>query len=285
MKISDFRIHDTDKLDRILVKLCELIIDEHGKSTDYGMVAACVLDPHDEMVIAINYPAGDGKRVHAETAERIRRINKRLGCHVAILQDLQGPKLRIGKVDGKMMMVAGEGLIITTKECVSTPEILYVSYDRLPDEAHVGDRILLNDGKVELVITERIDSEHLRAQVVVGGELSSNKGFNLPNTKISAPCLTEKDLIDLDFGLSLDVDWVALSFVRTADDIIQLKNIIAEKGSRARVIAKIEKPEAVENFDSIVKVTDAVMVARGDLGVEVPLQQVPLIQKRLVELH
>jgi pyruvate kinase len=233
-------------------------------------------------VCRLNFSHGEHS-VHAETAERIRRINKRLGCHVAILQDLQGPKLRIGKVDGKMMMVAGEGLIITTKECVSTPEILYVSYDRLPDEAHVGDRILLNDGKVELVITERIDSEHLRAQVVVGGELSSNKGFNLPNTKISAPCLTEKDLIDLDFGLSLDVDWVALSFVRTADDIIQLKNIIAEKGSRARVIAKIEKPEAVENFDSIVKVTDAVMVARGDLGVEVPLQQVPLIQKRLVE--
>jgi len=202
---------------------------------------------------------------------------------VAILQDLQGPKLRIGKVDGKITMVAGNKLIVTTVDCISTPEKLYVSYEKLAEEAQIGDRILLNDGKVELKITEKIDNHNLSAEVIVGGDLSSNKGFNLPNTKISAPSLTEKDLKDLEFGLSLDVDWIALSFVRTADDIIQLKKLIAEKGSRARVIAKIEKPEAVENFDSIVKVTDAVMVARGDLGVEIPLQQVPLIQKRLVE--
>ncbi len=233
-------------------------------------------------VCRLNFSHGE-HAIHAETAERIRKINKKLGCHVAILQDLQGPKLRIGKVDGKITMVAGNKLIVTTVDCISTPEKLYVSYEKLAEEAQIGDRILLNDGKVELKITEKIDNHNLSAEVIVGGDLSSNKGFNLPNTKISAPSLTEKDLKDLEFGLSLDVDWIALSFVRTADDIIQLKKLIAEKGSRARVIAKIEKPEAVENFDSIVKVTDAVMVARGDLGVEIPLQQVPLIQKRLVE--
>lgn len=234
-------------------------------------------------VFRLNFSHG-AHEIHAEVANNIRILNEKLGCHVAILQDLQGPKLRIGKVDGVINLVAGQHIKVTTTQQISTDSCLSVSYERLAQEARVGDKILLNDGKLELEITEIISDSELNTLIVNGGPLTSNKGFNLPNTPISAPCLTEKDLADLEFGLELDVDWIALSFVRRAEDVIELKNIIAQKGKRAKVIAKIEKPEAVENFDEIVKVTDAVMVARGDLGVEVPLQRVPLIQKHLVDV-
>ena len=177
--------------------------------------------------------------------------------------------MRIGKVDGEIHLVDGESIIVTTVECISTKEKLYVSYDRLPLDAKPGERILLNDGKSELVIDSIIDAKNLKATIVAGGVLTSNKGFNLPNTKVTIPCLTEKDLIDLEFGLEKNVDWVALSFVRTAEDIIAVKEIIAAKGKHTKVIAKIEKPEAVANIDSIIKVADGIMVARGDLGVEV----------------
>jgi pyruvate kinase len=141
----------------------------------------------------------------------------------------------------------------------------------------------LNDGKVSLVFTEKVNDTTLKAEVIAGGPLSSNKGFNLPDSSLTVPSLTKKDLADLEYGLSQEVDWVALSFVRTADDIVELKRLIAEKGTHTKVIAKIEKPEAVKNIDEIIKVSDGIMVARGDLGVEVPLQRVPLIQKTIVE--
>jgi pyruvate kinase len=141
----------------------------------------------------------------------------------------------------------------------------------------------LNDGKVSLEFTEKINDTTLKARVVAGGPLSSNKGFNLPDSNLTVPSLTKKDLADLEYGLSQEVDWVALSFVRTADDIVELKRLIAEKGTHTKVIAKIEKPEAVKNIDEIIKVSDGIMVARGDLGVEVPMQRVPLIQKTIVE--
>jgi len=233
-------------------------------------------------VCRLNFSHG-AHEVHNEVIERVRKINQKLGSHIALLQDLQGPKLRIGKVDGEIHLIEGASIIVTTVECISTDEKLYVSYTRLPLDAKPGERILLNDGKSELVINKIIDSQNILATVVAGGVLTSNKGFNLPNTKVTIPCLTEKDLIDLEFGLEKNVDWVALSFVRNAEDIIALKEIIAARGKHTKVIAKIEKPEAVENIDSIIKVTDAIMVARGDLGVEVPLQKVPLIQKTIVE--
>jgi pyruvate kinase len=233
-------------------------------------------------VCRLNFSHGEHS-VHLEVAERIREINQRLGSHIAILQDLQGPKLRIGKVDGEMVLQDGDPIHITTIECVSNAEKLFVSYERLAQDAKPGEKILLNDGKVELVIEKILDDKNLLGRVVAGGPLTSNKGFNLPQTKITVPCLTEKDLKDLDFGLDMDVDWIALSFVRTAEDVIELKNIINSRGKRAKVIAKIEKPEAVENIDQIILVADAIMVARGDLGVEVPLQRVPLIQKTIVE--
>jgi pyruvate kinase len=233
-------------------------------------------------VCRLNFSHGEHS-VHLEVAERIREINQRLGSHIAILQDLQGPKLRIGKVDGEMMLKDGDPIHITTVECISSAEKLFVSYERLAQDAKPGEKILLNDGKVELIIEKILDDKNLLGRVVAGGPLTSNKGFNLPQTKITVPCLTEKDLKDLDFGLDMDVDWIALSFVRTAEDVIELKNIINSRGKRAKVIAKIEKPEAVENIDQIILVADAIMVARGDLGVEVPLQRVPLIQKTIVE--
>lgn len=234
-------------------------------------------------VCRLNFSHG-AHEIHADVASKIREINAEIGSHTAILQDLQGPKLRIGKVDGVINLTDGKKIRVTTQQKTSTIDELSVSYPTLAQEANVGDRILLNDGKVELQISEIIDNQTLNTDIIVGGPLTSNKGFNLPNTNISAPCLTEKDLKDLDFGLDLDVDWIALSFVRRPEDVIELKNIISQKGKRAKVIAKIEKPEAVENIEEIVKVTDAIMVARGDLGVEVPLQQVPLIQKKIVDI-
>jgi pyruvate kinase len=234
-------------------------------------------------VFRLNFSHG-AHELHAEVAKNIRILNEKLGCHVSILQDLQGPKLRISKVDGSILLARGETIKVTTLQQISTKECLSVSYEKLATEARIGDRILLNDGKLELKVVEILSSNEINTEVINGGILTSNKGFNLPNTPISAPCLTEKDLEDLAFGLELDVDWIALSFVRRAEDVIELKNLIAQKGKRAKVIAKIEKPEAVENFDEIVKVTDAVMVARGDLGVEMPLQKVPLIQKHIVDV-
>lgn len=220
---------------------------------------------------------------HLAVIERIRKINKELGTHVSILMDLQGPKLRIGKVDGEIQLIDGQIITVTTEECISTPEKLFVSYARLAIDARPGERILLNDGKVELKVTEIVDDKQLRAAVVVGGVLTSNKGFNLPETQLMVPCLTEKDLKDLEFGLGQNIDWIALSFVRRPEDILELKQIIGMHEKDTRVIAKIEKPEAVENIKEIVKVSDAIMVARGDLGVELPLQRVPLIQKDIVE--
>jgi pyruvate kinase len=213
----------------------------------------------------------------------VRNINNRLGCNVALLQDLQGPKLRIGKVEGEFHLVEGDHVLVTTEEQMSTKDVLFVSYKRLIQDCNPGERILLNDGKVSLVFTEKVNDTTLKAEVIAGGPLSSNKGFNLPDSSLTVPSLTKKDLADLEYGLSQEVDWVALSFVRTADDIVELKRLIAEKGTHTKVIAKIEKPEAVKNIDEIIKVSDGIMVARGDLGVEVPLQRVPLIQKTIVE--
>jgi len=220
---------------------------------------------------------------HLTVIERICKINKELGTHVSILMDLQGPKLRIGKVDGEIQLIDGQIITVTTEECVSTADLLFVNYARLTLDAKPGERILLNDGKVELKVTEIVNETELRAAVVVGGVLTSNKGFNLPETQLTVPSLTEKDLKDLEFGLQQNVDWVALSFVRKPEDILELKKIIDMHEKDIRVVAKIEKPEAVENIKEIMKVADAIMLARGDLGVELPLQRVPLIQKDIVE--
>ena len=235
-------------------------------------------------VCRINFSHGSYDVV-LEQIKSIRAINKKLGTHTAILADLQGPKLRIGVVENNgVELVAGKEVIITTTECVGTAERLYITYPQFPKDVKAGENILIDDGKLLLHVVSTNGKDEVKAVVSHGGILSSKKGVNLPNTKISLPCLTEKDLKDLDFALTQRVDWVGLSFVRSAADIIELKHLIQnfDNNVRTKVVAKIEKPEAVADIDNIIKETDAIMVARGDLGVEVPMQEVPVIQKMLV---
>ena len=235
-------------------------------------------------VCRINFSHGSYDVV-LEQIKSIRAINKKLGTHTAILADLQGPKLRIGVVENNgVELVAGKEVIITTTECVGTAERLYITYPQFPKDVKAGENILIDDGKLLLNVVSTNGKDEVKAVVSHGGILSSKKGVNLPNTKISLPCLTEKDLKDLDFALTQRVDWVGLSFVRSAADIIELKHLIQnfDNNVRTKVVAKIEKPEAVADIDNIIKETDAIMVARGDLGVEVPMQEVPVIQKMLV---
>lgn len=221
---------------------------------------------------------------HEKTINLIREISKEKGIHTAILADLQGPKIRVGQMEENgVMLEKGQEIIFTSEKCVGTKDRAYISYKNFPQDVHPGETILLDDGKLNLTIKSTNKIDEVVAVVVHGGKLSSNKGVNLPNTKISLPCLTPKDIEDLKFALNMNISWIGLSFVRTARDIIELKHLIAEHKSNARVVAKIEKPEAIREIDDILKVTDAIMVARGDLGVEIPFQEVPLIQKMLVK--
>ncbi|MGQ0827679.1 MAG: pyruvate kinase [Bacteroidota bacterium] len=236
-------------------------------------------------VCRINFSHGSYDNV-LEQIKNIREANKKLGTHTAILADLQGPKLRIGVVENNMVeLVAGKEIVITTEECTGTATRVYITYPQFPKDVKVGESILIDDGKLLLKVLETNGKDEVKAVVSHGGILSSKKGVNLPNTKISLPCLTPKDLKDLDFALTQQVDWIGLSFVRSASDIIELKHLIQNFSNevRTKVVAKIEKPEAIKDIDSIIKETDAIMVARGDLGVEVPMQEVPVIQKMLVK--
>lgn len=220
---------------------------------------------------------------HKKSIDLIREINKETGLNVSILADLQGPKIRTYEMENNgVMMKEGAIVTIVTERITGTAERFGISYSLMPRDVRPGERILLDDGKLQMEIMETNGESEIKAKVIHGGILSSKKGVNLPNTKISLPSLTEKDREDLEFALSNDVDWIGLSFVRSARDIIELKHIISNRQAKARVVAKIEKPEAIDDIDEIIKVTDALMVARGDLGVEVPYQNVPLIQKMLI---
>lgn len=233
-------------------------------------------------VCRLNFSHGSYEQ-HTAAIETIRALNEELGLNTAILADLQGPKLRVGEMaDGPIKLVEGEELVITTEPVKGVPGLVGTSYQQFPKDIKVGELVLLDDGKLRLQVKHTDGVQRVTTTVINGGLLSSNKGINLPNTKVSLPCLTEKDRKDLDFALEQKVDWVGLSFVRSAADIIELQSIIRERGSTARVIAKIEKPEALLQIDEIIKESDALMVARGDLGVEVPMEQVPLIQKDLI---
>lgn len=234
-------------------------------------------------VCRLNFSHGTHQN-HLDTITMIREINDELQYNVAILADLQGPKIRIGTVENNgVELVEGAELIITTNECIGTKEKVYLTYQNFPRDVAVGDKVLMDDGKLQVEVVSTNKKDEVITKVLYGGILSSKKGVNLPNTKISLPCLTEKDLIDLEFALEHNVDWVGLSFVRSARDIIELKHIISKKGSAAKVIAKIEKPEAIEDIDDIIIATDALMVARGDLGVEVPMESVPSLQKMMIK--
>jgi pyruvate kinase len=229
---------------------------------------------------------------HAIVIERIRTISARLSCPIAILQDLQGPKIRTGPLlDGQPVKLAdGATLTITTRPVEGNAQLVSTTYQQLPQDVKAGDRILLDDGLMELRVLDHNETD-VRCVVVHGGLLKEHKGINLPGVAVSAPALTEKDRDDLQFGMLHGVDYVALSFVRKPEDVLEAKALIrqlqVEKGDKYIVptplIAKLEKPEAVARLDDILEVVDGVMVARGDLGVEMPLEKVPLIQKRIID--
>lgn len=232
-------------------------------------------------VFRLNFSHGTHD-IHQEVVQIIRRINKELNVNLGILQDLQGPKIRVGEVENNGVEInPGDQITITNDPVVGTKTLVSTVYQNLPNDVIEGDRILIDDGNLELVVNST-DGKNVNCTVIHGGILKSRKGINLPNTKVSAPSLTEKDLEDLEFGLEQDVDWIALSFVRSADDIEDLRKRIKAAGKSCKIVAKIEKPEALENIDAIIEATDAIMVARGDLGVEVPMEIVPLWQKRMV---
>ena len=234
-------------------------------------------------VCRINFSHG-AYEDHKKVIENVKEINEELGTHIGILADLQGPKLRIGEMQNNgVELIPGNEIIITTVKCVGTAEKIFMTYKQFPNDVKPGERVLLDDGKIMLEVIESDKLEEVKAKIIQGGILSSKKGVNLPNTKVSLPCLTEKDLRDLDFALENNVDWVGLSFVRSAGDLIELKCLINSKGLKTKIIAKIEKPEAIDDIDDIIKETDGLMVARGDLGVEIPMENVPLIQKMLVK--
>jgi pyruvate kinase len=233
-------------------------------------------------VFRLNFSHGSHE-VHQEVLDTIRRVNQELNCHLGILQDLQGPKIRVGEVENNGVEIKpGDQITITSDPVVGTASLVSTVYKNLPQDVKKGEHILIDDGNLELVVNDT-NGKDVNCTVVHGGILKSRKGINLPNTKVSAPSLTEKDLEDLEFGLANDVDWIALSFVRSAEDIVDLRNRIKAAGKFCKIVAKIEKPEALENIDAIIEATDAIMVARGDLGVEVPMEIVPLWQKKMVE--
>lgn len=215
--------------------------------------------------------------------DHIRRIVKTEPYNIAILGDLQGPKLRVGDIEGgKIELIPGNDIIFTTEKIVGTIERVYVSYPSLCTDVKADERIFIDDGKMEVKVKEILNDKEIKVTVVLGGMLLPKKGVNLPDTALSMPSLTEKDRADLEFIIEQDLDWVALSFVRKAIDITELKEIINARNSKIKVIAKIEMPEALRNLRDIIVESDGIMVARGDLGVEVPVEQVPVIQKEII---
>lgn len=233
-------------------------------------------------VFRLNFSHGshDDKK---QIIDFIREINKKEPYNISILGDLQGPKLRVGEIENNALdLKEGDILTFTNEKCVGTLEKIYVSYPNLAADVKLGNIIMIDDGKIEVKVVDITKTNDVKVEVILGGLLSSKKGINLPDTKISLPALTEKDLIDLEFIIEQQLDWVALSFVRSVKDIVILRNKLQEKKSKTKIIAKIEKPEALVNLRDIIVESDAIMIARGDLGVELPIEQVPLIQREII---
>ena len=224
------------------------------------------------------------KAEHLKLIHIIQNLNLEFKTHVSILADLQGPKLRVGEIENNRMNLEEDDIVtFVTEKCIGTKNHIYMSYQEFPKDVKVGETILIDDGKIKMEVTETNKEDVVKAKVIYGGTLSSNKGVNLPDTKVSLPCMTKKDISNAVFALKHDVDWIGLSFVRKASDVLELKELIKKRKSHTRVIAKIEKPEALLEIDRIIEFADGIMIARGDLGVEVPFDEVPLIQKSIVE--
>ncbi|MGK2867597.1 MAG: pyruvate kinase [Mycobacterium sp.] len=234
-------------------------------------------------VARLNFSHGDYAD-HEKSYQLVRAASDSTGRAVGILADLQGPKIRLGRfADGPTVWKNGETVRITVEECAGTHDRVSTTYKRLAQDATPGDRVLVDDGNVGLVV-EHIDGDDVVCTVTEGGKVSNNKGMSLPGMNVSAPALSEKDIADLEFALKLGVDLVALSFVRSPADVELVHEVMDRVGRRVPVIAKMEKPEAIENLEAIVLAFDAIMVARGDLGVELPLEEVPLVQKRAIQM-
>ena len=233
-------------------------------------------------VARINFSHGD-RETHVRNIALVRRLAEEEGKVVAVMQDLQGPKVRVGEFEkGAAILKAGQTFTLTTRQVLGNEKEVTALYPRLPQEVQPGDRILLDDGLLDLEVVETTDTD-VRCRVVTGGTLRSRKGITLPHSTLSLPSLTEKDKEDLAVGVENEVDYVALSFVRRAADILELKQLLAEHGTDIPIIAKIEKHEGVTNFDEILDVSDGIMVARGDLGVETPAEMVPIYQKMIIK--
>ncbi len=221
---------------------------------------------------------------HLKVIKHVMYINEKYNKHITLLADLQGPKLRVGKMkDGGIDIAPGDELTFSNEECVGTKEKIYMSYPQFAEDVKVGEKVLIDDGQIEMEVLETNKRNTVKLKVLYGKKLSSNKGVNLPDTKISLPCLTEKDLVDLDFILQHPFNWIALSFVRSYEDILDLRRRLKTKKHPAKIIAKVEKPEAIKNINAIVDASDGVMVARGDLGVEVPMERLPMLQKTIIK--
>lgn len=234
-------------------------------------------------IFRLNFSHGTHEN-KAQIISHIKEINRKEPYNIAILADLQGPKLRVGEIEnGALPIAPGDILTFTSKEkVVGNKEKIYVSYPNLHEDVEVGNKILIDDGKLEVVVTEITKGGDVKVRVTYGGTLLPKKGVNLPDTKISLPSMTEKDIADLDFIIGQEVDWVALSFVRKAEDIVDLKRRLSERKSKAKVIAKIEMPSALVDLRNIIVESDGVMVARGDLGVELPVEKVPMAQRDII---
>ena len=234
-------------------------------------------------VFRLNFSHGS----HEDKAEIIRHItyiNEKYNTHVGILADLQGPKLRVGKIkDEPLQLKEGDVVTFTNEECEGTIEKIYMSYQQLAKDVQEGELVLVDDGKIRLKVLETNRKDTVRLEVLHGGPLYSRKGVNLPNTKISLPALTKKDIKDLEFIMTQPANWIALSFVRSPKDLKDLRHRLEANGHPAKIIAKIEKPEAVERIDKIIKNSNGIMIARGDLGIEVPIEELPVIQKSIIK--
>ncbi len=250
-------------------------------SNSYEVLKSLVLTGVD--AFRLNFSHGTHED-HLSVFQKIDQINTELKTNVAVLADLQGPKLRVGLIEnGKMELKKGDLLIFTNQECLGNKDGIYMSYPNFAQDVRVGEKVLVDDGKVELLVKETNQVDRVVLEVLYGEVLSSKKGVNLPDTQVSLPSLTEKDIIDLEFILTLPVNWIALSFVRNAHDLEDLRLRIQSKGHHARIIAKIEKPEAIKNIDSIIDAADGIMVGRGDLGVETPMERLPILQKMIIK--
>lgn len=233
-------------------------------------------------VFRLNFSHGTHDQ-HLQVIKHIHKINNEFPFNIAILADLQGPKLRVGDIENEgLILNKGDDFYFTNEKCIGAKDGIYISYPNFYRDVRIGEKILLDDGKIEVIVTHITQDHKVKVNVLTPGVLLSKKGVNLPDTQISLPSLSDKDLNDLDFIIEQKIDWVALSFVRKPEDIEQLREILIQKKSNAKIIAKIEKPEALTHLREIILASDAVMVARGDLGVELPLEQIPMIQKNII---